>query len=219
MAVLYVFIDVSGNYDFADTGTKYLVLTSVTCSDICPGIIELYTCKHTLIGGGFDIEYFHAAEDKQNVRNQVFDIISKLNHMRIDSVIVQKSKVPVSHQNVSQIYPAMVDKLFRDSLGNTDFEIKKYDKIFIFMDRESAHAKDREPFIKGVKKYLSQQLSKVPYRILMHSSMSHMYLQIVDYCSWAIYRKWEINDLRPYEKVNGLLRSELLLYEDKESCQ
>ena len=129
MTVLYVFIDVSGNYDFSSSGTKYLVLTSLTCSDICPGILDLYTCKHWLIGDGFEVEYFHAAEDKQAVRKQVFDIISKFNHIRIDSVIVEKSKTPVSFQSTGQIYPAMVDKLFTDSLGNVGFEIKKYDKV------------------------------------------------------------------------------------------
>ena len=93
MTVLYVFIDVSGNYDFSNTGTKYLVLAGVICSDICPGIIELYTCKHRLIDAGFDVEYFHAAEDKQPIRNQVFDIIGKLNHIQIGSVIVNESYV------------------------------------------------------------------------------------------------------------------------------
>ena len=125
MAVLYVFIDVSGNYDFSNTGTKYLVLAGVICSNM---------------------------------------------------------------------------------------EIKKYERIFIFIDREFSNAKDREPLIKGIKRYLSQQLSKIPYQILMHGSMSYMYLQIVDYCSWAIYRKWESKDIRPYEKIKGLARSEIFLY-------
>ena len=83
------------------------------------------------------------------------------------------------------------------------------------MDREFAHAKDREPLIKGVKKYLSQQISKTPYQILMHSSMSHMYLQIVDYCSWAVYRKWESADQRSYEKVKDLIKSEISLSNEK----
>jgi hypothetical protein len=205
-------MDVSGNYDFSESGTKYLVLTSITCSDICPGVIDLHTCKHWLIDGGYGVEYFHAAEDKQAVRNQVFDIIGKLNHIRVDSVILEKAKSPVSQRSIEQAYPVMVDRLFKDAFNSVASDMKKYDKAFIFMDREFAHSRDRESLIKGVKKYLSQHLSRVPYQVLMHSSMSHLYLQIVDYCSWAVYRKWENADQRSYTKIQGLIRSELPLY-------
>ena len=92
MTAVYVFIDVSGNYDFSSTGTRYLVMTGLTCADICSGIIELHTIKHRLLEGGIAVEYFHAAEDAQAVRNQVFDIVSKFNHVRVDSVIAEKVK-------------------------------------------------------------------------------------------------------------------------------
>jgi len=47
----------------------------------------------------------------------------------------------------------------------------------------------------------------------MHQSASHQYLQIVDYISWAIYVKWERNELRPYQKVQHLIRSEFDIFE------
>ena len=61
MTRLYAFIDVSGNYDFSLRGTAYLVLTSLLCTDVRPGVLDLYTTKHDLISQGLDIEYFHAA--------------------------------------------------------------------------------------------------------------------------------------------------------------
>lgn len=213
MTALYVFIDVSGNYDFSTTGTRYLVMTGLTCTDICSGIIELHICKHRLIDGGFEVEYFHAAEDKQAVRNQVFGIVSRFEHVRIDSVIAEKSKSPVSLHSTGQIYPFMVQKLLTSLLGVGGIQTEKSDKVFIFMDRELSHSRDREPLIKGVKKYLSQHLSRTPYQILMHSSMSHPYLQVVDYCSWAIYRKWETSDRRSYDKIQLLIKSERPIFE------
>jgi hypothetical protein len=216
MTALYVFIDVSGNYDFAGTGTRYLVMTGLTCTDICSGIIELHTCKHRLIDGGFEVEYFHAAEDQQAVRNKVFDIVSKFDHVRIDSVISEKSNIPTSLQSTGQIYPYMVEMLLNSLLTVGGIKTKKSDKVFIFMDRELSHSRDREPLIKGVKKYLSQHLSRTPYQILMHSSMSHTYLQVVDYCSWAIYRKWEMSDRRSYDKIQRLIKSERPIFEEKD---
>ncbi|MDD5312207.1 MAG: DUF3800 domain-containing protein [Dehalococcoidia bacterium] len=211
MPPLYVFIDVSGNYDFSPSGTKYLVLTSVMCEDVCPGVIDLHARRHWLIDGGFEVEYFHAAEDRQEVRNQVFDIISKFTHMRMDSVVFEKAKSPVSLHSIELAYPVMISSLFKDALNGIP-GLKGHDRVFVFMDREFAHARDRESLIKGVKKYLSQHFSRTPYQVLMHSSMSHPYLQIVDYCSWAIYRKWENSDKRSYTRIRSLIKSELQLY-------
>lgn len=215
MSILYVFIDVSGNYDFSSTGTKYLIMTGLTCTDISPGIIELHEIRHWLIDGGFDVEYFHATEDAQTVRNQVFAIIIKFNHIRIDSVIAEKSNIPASLRGVGQIYPLMVEMLY-NSLLCGGVEINKSDKVVIFMDRESAHAREREPLIKGIKKYLSQHLPRTPYQILMHASMSHPYLQVVDYCSWAIFRKWEKSDRRSFDKIQQLVKSEISIFEKGE---
>ena len=110
----------------------------------------------------------------------------------------------------------MVEKLYNNLLGG-GVEIRKSDKVFIFMDRESAHSRERESLIKGMKKYLSQHLPRTPYQILMHASMSHLYLQVVDYCSWAIYRKWEMSDRRSYDKIQMLIKSESIIFEKGET--
>jgi hypothetical protein len=33
-------------------------------------------------------------------------------------------------------------------------------------------------------------------------------LQVADYCTWAIQRKWERNDNRSYDLISGKLESE-----------
>ena len=93
MAYCYVFIDESGNYDFSRSGTKNWVLTSAITEDVHPGVTELYDLKHKIIDLGTNLEYFHAAEDRQAVRNEVFAIIKNLSNIRVDSLIVEKRKV------------------------------------------------------------------------------------------------------------------------------
>jgi len=210
---LNVFIDISGNYDFSSSGTKYLVLTSLLCTDICPGVIELYICKHRLIDQGIDVAYFHAAEDKQIVRNEVFDIICGLSHLRVDSVIVEKKKTHPNLWPLKSFYPKMIKQLLKYPFDSRGIDVSQYDKVLIFMDRESTHQREREALIKAVKVSLARHLRSVPYTICMHPSMTHLYLQMVDYCSWAIYRKWENSDFRSYNKIQSLIESEFPIFE------
>ena len=49
--------------------------------------------KYDLVERGMGLEYFHAAEDNQATRNQVFDIIEKhLADVAVDSIIVEKQR-------------------------------------------------------------------------------------------------------------------------------
>lgn len=217
MNYLYVFIDVSGNYDFSPAGTMNIVITSTLCSDINPGVLELYAVKHEVIDQGIDIEYFHAAEDRQPVRDRVFNIISGLTHLRIDSIIVEKSKINPSLRPLNKLYPTMVEYLLQYPFDPRGIDVTRFDKVLIFMDRESARAREKEALTKAVKLSLTRHLRGVPYTLSMHSSASHPYLQIVDYCSWAVYVKWEKGEIRPFNQIKNLVRSEFLIYQNKKA--
>lgn len=212
MKYLYVFIDVSGNYDFSPKGTKYLVLTSILCTDPSPGIPELYELKHKVIDEGVDLEYFHAAEDRQVVRNRVFDIISTLAHLRIDSIIVEKRKTGPSFRPLRRFYPVMIENLLKYPFDPKGIDIQNFDKVFIFMDRESARRSEREALKKAIRLYIARHLGNIPYVLCMHHSGTHPYLQLVDYCSWAIYVKWEKGEYRPYQKIAQLISSEFPVF-------
>jgi len=91
MKTLFIFIDESGNFDFSPNGTKYFSLSAISTLDPL-GKEKLEKIKYYLIEKGIDIEYFHAAEDEQFVRNRVYNFIESLEDIEIDSVIVQKNK-------------------------------------------------------------------------------------------------------------------------------
>ena len=217
MSYLYVFIDVSGNYDFSPAGTMSMVITSTLCSDINPGVLELYAVKHEVIDQGIDIEYFHAAEDRQPIRDRVFNVISGLSHLRIDSIIVDKSKVDPDLRPLNKFYSTMVEYLLQYPFDPRGIDVTRFDKVLIFMDRESARVREKEALTKAVKLSLTRHLRGVPYTLSMHSSASHPYLQIVDYCSWAVYVKWERGEIRPFNQIKNLVRSEFLIYQNKKA--
>lgn len=69
---LYIFIDEGGNLDFSKRGTTYFTLT--TLSKVRPFVIyePLVNLKYDLWEKGIHFEYFHATEDTQVTRNEVF---------------------------------------------------------------------------------------------------------------------------------------------------
>ena len=82
----------------------------------------------------------------------------------------------------------------------------------IFFDRAHGRLKERTALVAAVKKYLATHLQGVPYEISMHQSASHHYLQIVDYLSWAVFKKWERGDIWPHEVVRHLIKSEFPIF-------
>jgi len=212
MAYLYVFVDEGGNYDFSTNGTAYWVLTCLLATDINPGVMELYVLKHRLIDLGTDLEYFHASEDRQAVRDEVFEILAGSDHIRIDSVVVDKRKVAPRIRPLRGFYPMMVEKLLQYPFDPRGLDITAYDKVLIFADRAAATRANQEILKKSLKAQLKRHLRGVPYEICMHASMSHPYLQLVDYANWAIYVRRERNETRPYDSIKHLVKSEFPIF-------
>jgi len=212
LSYLYVFIDESGNRDFSPTGTKYWVATSLLTTDVSQALVQFYDLKHHIIDLGGDIEEFHASEDRQAVRNMVFPLIGSLQNVRVDSVIVEKRKVAPSIRPLGRFYPMMIEKLLKYPFDPRGIDVSRFSKVFIFMDRVSAPATEREALKKAIKVYLARHLRGVPYVICMHDSASHHWLQMVDYLCWAIYVKWERGEIRPYEAVRHLTQSEFSIF-------
>ena len=213
MSHLYVFVDESGNYDFSPKGTRHWVLTSLITTDISQCLVQLYQLKHQIIDLGTDIERFHAAEDRQAVRDLVFPIIAGMRDARVDSVVVEKRKATPSIRPLRQFYPMMVESLLKYPFDQRGIDVTRFTKVFIFMDRASARSGEREALKKAVKEYLAKHLRGVPYVICMHSSASHHCLQIVDYLCWAIFVKHERSETRPHQTIRHLIQSEFRIFE------
>lgn len=212
MAYLYVFVDEGGNYDFSNKGTAYWVLTCLLATDIRPGVMELYALKHKFIDLGTDLEYFHASEDRQAVRDELFAILARLDHIRVDSVVVEKRKAAPSIRPLNQFYPMMVKNLLQYPFDTRGLDITTFDKVLIFADRATATKRHQKVLKKALKGHLKPHLRGIPYEICMHASMSHPYLQLVDYANWAMYVKWERNETRPFDSIKHLVVSEFPIF-------
>lgn len=210
MGDLYIFLDESGNDDFSPTGSKYLVLTSLTTNEPLALVMELYSLKHEICRSDLDLSRFHAASDKQRVRDKVFRLVSSCSHFRVDSLVVEKAKAHPSIASYLEIYPRMCFYLLRYVLNN--FALAANDHLFIFMDYLAVKGK-RQALIKGIKEAIWPLLRNLGrYSIHQHRSESHPYLQVVDHYCWAIYRKWESGDSRSYNLIKHQVASEFDLF-------
>ncbi len=208
---LYIFLDEAGNFDFSSSGTRYFIFTSITKERPFEAYKELNELKYDLIQEGRDIEYFHASEDLQDVRNQVFQVISdRLNGIRIDSLIVEKRKTVPAFQVLEEFYPRVLGYLLRYVIE--EIKLGDVSRVIIFTDQIPIKRK-REAIKKAIKKTLTQMLTKgVRYQIFHHDSKSNFDLQIADYCNWAIYRKWSNGDERSYNLIKTAIRSEFDIF-------
>src|SRR5688500_17820111 len=113
----YVFLDEGGNLDSSSSGTKYFTLTGVNVLRPFPCDGALTELRFDMIEEGLDIEYFHATEDRQAVRDRVYQVIRQsLDRFAVDTIIVEKSKWPGEMREDAAFYPMVMAHLLR--LGN-----------------------------------------------------------------------------------------------------
>lgn len=208
---LYVFLDEAGNFDFSPSGTKVFVLGAVTKERPFHAYKELAELKYDLIELGTNLEYFHAAENAQPVRNRVFEIIcGHLAGIRIDALIVEKRKTGPALQPEEEFYPRMLSYLLRYILQHHDLGLFK--EVIVFTDRLPIQ-KRRAAIEKTIKTTLERVLpATARYRLVHHESRSNFDLQIADYCTWAIYRKWNSGDLRSFQQIQSAVESEFDIF-------
>jgi hypothetical protein len=208
---LYVFLDEAGDFNFSPTGTKFFTLTAVTKTRPFDWDALIMSLKYDLIETGLNIEYFHAAEDRQGVRDRVFKIVGEsLPDSRIDGLIIEKRKTGPALQIAEKFYPRMIGYLLRYILEPRN--LRDYAEVIVLTDSIPVSRK-REAVEKAIKQTLSRMLpAGTKYMVLHHASKSCAGLQIVDYCNWAIFRKWERGDSRSYDLIRTGIRSEFDIF-------
>jgi hypothetical protein len=202
-----LFLDEGGNLDFSSHGTKHFILTSVTKERSIRIYQPLTEFKYDLIEFGINLEYFHASEDNKKVRDRVFQIIhSHLKNFRIDSMIVDKQTAKSFSRQSLRFYSRMLGELIRHILW--DFDLSKFAEVIIITDQIPLTHR-RQVVEKSIKQVLKEILPpNISYRIFHHESKSNLDLQVADYCSWAVFRKWERNDLHYFRMIQSAIKSE-----------
>ncbi len=105
-----------------------------------------------------------------------------------------------------RFYPRVLGTLLREILRH--YALAELAEVIVFTDSLPVSRK-RAAVEKGVKMTLTSMLpATVRYRVLHHASKSNLDLQIADYCTWAIYRKWNLQDARSFTRIQPAVRRE-----------
>lgn len=208
---LYMFVDEGGNFDFSEKGTTFFTLTCVATERPFRIYQEIDNYKYDLIENDFPLEFFHCAENNKHIRSKMLSLIKNyLSKLRIDSLIVEKRKTAPALQEPTKFYPLMLGYLLAYVLR--DYRSGQFSKIVIITD-SMPQASKRQAMEKSTKAILATMLPKgTNYTILHHAAKSHYGLQIVDYCNWSIFRKWERSDNEHYRLIESAIRSEFDIF-------
>ena len=203
----YIFLDQSGNFDFGPNGTRYFLLTGVGMQRPFTVFKALDDYKHDCLEAGRDLEYFHCSRDRDEVRSNLFDLISAhLEDMRIHSVLVEKSQTDPAQREDARFYPELLGRLLQFVLPRElDADANE---VIVITDTIPVNRK-RHAVEKAVRATLARMLPPgMKYRVLHHQSRSHYGLQVADYCCWAIFRKWQMRETKHYDRIAPAVRSE-----------
>ncbi len=221
--VLFIFIDESGNFDFSSNGTKYFVLTAISTLVPLKDRQKITEYRYSLLSSGIDQECFHATEDTQEVRDNIYHLISTTDDFNIDAVVAQKNKANPSLYTETYTKKGISNKRFT---GDEFYRIicqtllryifQRYEptaisQIIVVLDNLFTDNK-RQLVQKSLKTYLKQYCRK-PFQIYFHQSKADLNCQIADYCGWAFYVKNERNENRPFQKIQKKVKSEFAIFQ------
>ncbi|HWO07350.1 MAG TPA: DUF3800 domain-containing protein [Candidatus Paceibacterota bacterium] len=215
---LYLFIDESGNFDFSPKGTKYFLLTGLLTFDPLIKREKLIDLRYRLLRDGKDQEFFHASEDTQAVRDQVFDILASIGEtFEVRSILARKNKTnPALYRESYTKKGRTIERstgmgLYRklaETLLQYIFKGKEGTADNIVVVLGSLYVGDKKRVIlQTLKHFLKTKFPGIPFEIYSHQTCADLNCQLADYCCWAIAVRAERGEERPYEVIKNQIKS------------
>lgn len=190
----YVFADESGCMTFkrGDGASKYFIVCTITTRS-CDVAHSLLALRRRLVWDQVSLgDYFHAAKDANPLREAVF--AEMLSHdFSVQATIMEKSKAqPQVRAAPHQLYKYGWYYHFKNSIAK---DIRSRDELHI-TTATIGTKKGQAAFTSAVNDVARQcmPISRQQWRTDFCPASADPCLQVADYCSWAIQRKWEKGD-------------------------
>jgi hypothetical protein len=210
----FIFADEAGDFEFAKKPnvSKYFIVCAVK-TESCDIGHELLKLRRDLLWDGVPInDYFHATEDRQFVRDRVFEVLNA-HDFEIYAQILEKSKAqPQIRQSRHRFYQHAWLYLFRHTMPKI---VKRLEDQLMVTTASIGVKKGQADFSAAVLDVLkqTQRVDAGSWRTTFCSSASDPCLQAADYCTWAIQRKWERGDSRSYDLIKHKIKYEYDLWQ------
>lgn len=196
---LYLFADEAGCFTFSrePNVSRYFILCTVTANDLNAGA-GLSRLRHELVWEGAEVgDFFHATVDKQHVRDRVFTELLK-HDFQVQATICEKAKAqPQVRKTKSRFYQYPWYYHFKHGIARHI----PADSELLVTAASIGVKKEREVFTGCLSDVMQQTVKSAKWAVDFRPSMADPYLQVADYCAWAIQRRWEKNDTRSYDLI------------------
>ncbi len=194
-------MDESGNFDFSLKGTRYFVVCAYVTNDPVDLNVDIASLRYKILEYGYDQECFHATEDKQFIRNSMYEIIAKGNGFYV-FVYIEKQKLSKKLQNKEELYTLSIKTLLLNILN------KKHNKVIVIMDK--ILTKEEKSYLYKVIRPILKKYC-LNFQLYFFQIKSDYNAQIADYGSWAKYVSLERGECRPLDSIYHLVRLDINL--------
>lgn len=209
--MLYILLDESGDLGFSvnKRSSKYFIVSAIITDNkrrlekIVKNVHRGLSRKYMKVG------VLHAYQEKAVDRQR---LLKRLNNLQCDimAIILDKEKVHRKHHDAkSELYNSttsiLLDKLFKKQPNILSSPI-----ILIASQRETNRFLNE-----NFRKYIVDQVNdsyKVDIQVQISTPYAEKSLQVVDFVSWALYRKYENSDDSYYNIIKDKIIVESFIY-------
>jgi hypothetical protein len=205
---MYIFLDESGDLGFTARSSAWFLVTVVAIDDYRK--LEKII-KHARMG--LKKKYkrafseLHAYHCDDVTRRRVLLQLTKLD-VTILTVVLKKQGSPFHVRDQKEYLYRSVTEAVLKRFVTVDMMNRK-SNVSIVIDKKDTNKRVQGELVSQIVGMLTRQ--KIAHHISLAASHHYTGLQVVDFVSWAIFRKYEHNDVRFYNVIRNKIKDEQLL--------
>jgi len=202
----HIFIDESGDLGFSNGSSKFFIITMVISSDIRALERVIKKARKSLIKKYKNNRELHAYHVDKNTRKRILKDISLIHGLKILCIILDKETLSVdAYSKNNYLYvQATISLLNRLNVLQL---VSPNESVYACMDRKDTSKYLRHSFEQAILTSLKGKYTG-DIKITLKGSHEEKALQVADFISWAIFRKYEQSDLYYYQIIKNLIVEE-----------
>lgn len=207
----YIFADEAGDLTFqrGQNISRYFILCTIHLES-CKVGHDLLELRRDLIWRDLPLgEYFHASHDKQIVRDAVFGLIQR-EDFQVQATVMEKSK---GQAHIRQSKERFYQYGWFYHAKHAISRMVRADAEFLVTTASVGTKKGQAIFTAGVNDVFQQTIPRDRWKTFFCPSAADPCLQLADYCTWAIQKKWERGDSRSYNLIANKVTYEYDLWQ------
>lgn len=209
----FIFLDESGDlgFDPRKKNSSYFVITVISTDNkkpmekIVKNVHSTLRKKVKRLSGGI----LHSYKEKSTTRNRLLKLLAKKD-CSIITIYLNKAKVHTKLQDEKHVLYNYVTNILLDRIMTKKLVDKKSPIILVAAKRETNKFLNQ-----NFKNYLVKQIQdnhKLDIQIEIKTPNEEKALQLVDFASWAIFRKYELGDKSYYNLIKSKVIEENPLF-------